>query len=175
MLKDRKLHIGGQISSDGWEILNLSDDINVDHKMNAKDLSSFEDNTFSELYASHVLEHFDYQEELLSTLKEWHRVLKKDGIIYVSVPDLEVLSKLFIDKELKVDEKFHVMRMIFGGHMDENDYHLVGLNFIFLMSYLRDAGFSSIRKVQSFDIFKDTSTLRYKDILISCNVIAKKK
>ncbi len=170
----RKLHIGGKIKNDEWEILNLSDDSYVDHKLNANDLSTFDDNTFADLYASHVLEHFDYKDELISTLKEWHRVLINGGNIYVSVPDFEILSKLFVEKSLTHEERFHVMRMMFGGHVDENDYHLVGLDFVFLSSFLQETGFTNIKRVRSFNIFNDTSELLFKNVPISCNVIAEK-
>ncbi len=174
MTRNRKLHIGGKIKHDDWEVLSLSDADYVEHKMNANDLSTFEDGTFSALYASHVLEHFDYQVELLGTLKEWHRVLKGSGKLYVSVPDLEILCKLFIEPSLSPDEKFHVMRIMFGGHVDEHDYHVVGLDFIFLRSYLQEVGFSKIERVRSFGIFHDTSELIYKGVPISCSVIAEK-
>ena len=71
----RKLHIGGKVTSPDWEIYNILDLEGVDHQGNAKDLSRFENDTFESLYASHVLEHFDYQEELEETLAEWKRVL----------------------------------------------------------------------------------------------------
>lgn len=71
MSEQRRLHIGGKTSSDGWEVLNVMPGTHVDHVCDAKDLSRFEDNTFIEIYASHVLEHFDYVKELISTLKEW--------------------------------------------------------------------------------------------------------
>ena len=71
----RKLHIGGQVKVDGWEVFNAIDADYVDHVGNAKDLSRFADETFAEIYASHVLEHFDYKDELVHVLKEWRRVL----------------------------------------------------------------------------------------------------
>ena len=39
----------------------------------------YEDNTVDLIYASHVIEYFDTQEVKI-VLKEWKRVLKKDGI-----------------------------------------------------------------------------------------------
>ena len=51
----RKLHIGGKIKKEGWEILNALPNPDVDHVCNANDLSKFDDNTFTEIYASHTL------------------------------------------------------------------------------------------------------------------------
>jgi len=71
----RKLHIGGKIRAEGWEVLNALDGPAVDHIGNAKDLHMFDDATFEQLYASHVLEHFDYLNEVSQVLVEWRRVL----------------------------------------------------------------------------------------------------
>lgn len=142
--------------------------------MNANDLSIFDDSTFSTLYASHVLEHFDYQGELLAALQEWHRVLAPGGMLYVGVPDLEILARLFVSDALSHDDRFHVMRIIFGGHVNEHDYHQVGLDFVFLKSYLEAAGFANIARVQSFGIFHDTSELEFGGVRVSCNVTSEK-
>jgi predicted SAM-dependent methyltransferase len=169
----RKLHIGGITRLPGWEILNITAGLHVDHVGNANDLSRFQDATFAAVYASHTLEHFDYTGDLDQALKEWSRVLSPGGTLYISVPDLEVLAKLLLVREdLTVNDRFMVMRMIFGGHVDRNDYHLVGLNEEFLCHFLTRAGFPLLRRVPSFGIFKDTSELQFKGIPISLNVIA---
>jgi predicted SAM-dependent methyltransferase len=171
----RKLHIGGKVRVEGWEVLNAMEAPYVDHVCNAKDLSQFNDNTFGEIYASHILEHLDYFGEIESTLNEWRRVLIPGGRLYLSVPDLDVLAELFLRKhDMSFDDRFFVMRMIFGGHSNEYDYHVVGLNEELLKGYLVLTGFSAIRKVESFGFFDDSSNSTYKDVAISCNMIAEK-
>jgi predicted SAM-dependent methyltransferase len=169
------LHIGGKQPHPDWEIFNIQDGPNVDHVGDAKDLSRFEDQTFDELYASHVLEHFSYNGPLQKVLKEWHRVLKPEGKLYISVPDMDVLCKLFTMKEKFTPQgRFHLTRMMFGGHLDEYDYHYVGLYFDLLKSILAKAGFKELLKVEYFDIFKDDSLTRIENIAISLNVIVLK-
>jgi predicted SAM-dependent methyltransferase len=173
----RRLHIGGTTPSELWEILNAIPAPYVDHVCNANDLSQFSDNTFVEIYASHIVEHLDYKDELLATLKEWNRVLEPGGKLYISVPDMDTLAKLFIEKnKLSGDERFLVMRMIFGGHVDKYDYHVVGLNDEFLAGYLNAAGFKNIEIVKGggFGLFDDTSSMLFKGVLISLNMIAEK-
>ena len=171
----RKLHIGGQQRADGWEILNAVPSPYVDHICNANDLSQFPDGTFSEVYASHIVEHLDYKNELQSTLVEWLRVMEPGGKIYISVPDLDILAGLLLSKEkLNVVERFHVMMMMFGAHVDKYDYHVVGLNEDFLRKYLETAGYSHIIKVDNFGLFDDTSTTKYKGVAISLNLVAEK-
>ena len=161
--------------AEGWEVFDANPGPSVDHVGNAADLGRFSDDTFDQLYASHVLEHFDYLNELVNVLKEWRRVLKPGGLLHVSVPDLDVLSRLFADRQsLTMKDRFLVMRMIFGGHVDKHDYHLVGLNEEFLVDVLRIAGFTEARRVKGFGLFQDTSNMVFKDVLISVNVICEK-
>jgi predicted SAM-dependent methyltransferase len=171
----RKLHIGGHVRTPGWEVLDANPGPYVDHIGNASDLRIFDDNSFEQIYASHVVEHFDYKDQLIETLKEWHRVLMPSGTLYVSVPDLDTLARLFLDRSLlSVQDRFLVMRMIFGGHIDKYDYHLVGLNEEFLSSYFLAGGFTTMRRVQEFGLFHDTSSLKLKNVPISLNMIAVK-
>jgi len=172
----RKLHIGGVDKAEGWEILNAVRGPDVDHLGDARDLSRFSDKTFTVIYASHVVEHLDYaNNELLNTLREWYRVLVPGGAVYISVPDLDVLSRLFLEKDrLSLEERFFVMRMMFGGHVDKYDYHVVGLNQDFLASFLQQAGFTNLRRMDSFGFFRDTSAMVFKGTPISVNVTAQK-
>jgi predicted SAM-dependent methyltransferase len=172
----RRLHVGGTAKCEGWEVLNANPAPYVDHVCNANDLSRFENDTFAQLYASHVVEHLDYKDELLATLVEWNRVLVPGGTLLVSVPDLDTLASLLLQKDrLSVDERFFVMRMIFGGHVDKHDYHAVGLNQDFLASFLGSAGYVNIRRVQNFGLFVDTSSMVFKGVAISLNMIAEKR
>lgn len=171
----RKLHIGGTVEHPEWEILNSVPAPYVKHNADARNLSQFSDSTFSAIYASHVVEHFDYIDELLATLKEWRRVLIPAGKVYISVPDLEILARLFLDrKKLNMKDRFMVMRMIFGGHVDKYDYHLTGLDQDFLAVFLSQAGFVNIRRVENFNLFNDTSRMVFHGMPISLNMVAEK-
>ncbi|MEJ1959599.1 MAG: methyltransferase domain-containing protein [Nitrosomonadales bacterium] len=161
--------------SAGWEILDANSEPHVDHVCNANDLSQFSDNTFVQIYSSHVVEHLDYIGELQHTLKEWNRVLKPGGKVFISVPDLDTLARLILDKkQLTIDDRFEVMRMIFGGHVDKYDYHLVGLTEEFLVEYLNASGYVNIRKLKEFNLFNDSSSMLFKGVPISLNMIAEK-
>lgn len=171
----RKLHIGGVERADGWEVLNVVPGPHVDHVGEARDLSRFEDGSFSAIYASHVVEHLDYMGEIQAALAEWRRALEPGGVLYVSVPDLEVLARLFLEKDKHdIDERLHLMRMMFGGHVDRYDVHLAGLDEQFLFFLLQQAGFANVRRVKEFGLFRDSSTILFKGVPISLNVIAEK-
>lgn len=168
----KKLNIGGIEPKEGWETFNIKE--GADYVGDAKDLSRFEDEIFDEIYASHVLEHFDYIGSLQEALKEWYRVLKPEGKLYISVPDMRILCELY-NRGQNAKSRFVVSRMIFGGHCDKNDYHYVGFDFDILCQFLNSVGFAKTEKVETFDIFNDTSNLRIAGILISLNVITYKE
>lgn len=169
----RRLHIGGTIRQEGWEVLNALPGPAVDHVGNAKDLSAFDTDSLEAIYASHVLEHFDYAGEIESVLREWWRALRPGGQLFVSVPDLETLARLFLDRQnLDQDERFLVTRMIFGGHTDAYDYHNAGLSEDILRKFLEASGFDSISRVNDFHLFDDTSALELQGVPISLNLVA---
>jgi predicted SAM-dependent methyltransferase len=171
----RKLHIGGNVRREGWEILDAIPSDVVDHVCDAADLSLFDDGCFECIYASHVLEHFDFKDQVQSVLLEWHRVLAPGGKLMVSVPDLDTIAWLFTNKHnFTPDDRFLLMRMIFGGHVDEHDYHSIGFNFEFLYSFLSATGYKNITRVEALGLFEDTSTLLFKGYPISLNAIAEK-
>ncbi len=171
----RKLHIGGHVRAEGWEVFDANAGPVVDHVGDAGDLSRFATGTFAAVYASHVLEHFDYKDGLLAALREWHRVLAPGGTLYVSVPDLETLATLFLQRDKLSDgERFQVMRMMFGGHVDRYDYHQVGLDVSFLAGFLDEAGFVNLQRSGPFGFFQDTSNMFFAGVPISLNIIAEK-
>jgi predicted SAM-dependent methyltransferase len=168
-----KLHIGGKEVKEGWKILNISDGAGVDFIGDISDLSRFEDDSFSEVYASHVFEHIG-RSDALRTLKGIRRILKANGRFYISVPDLDILCYTFINPLAPPDVKIHIISMMFGGQSDKNDFHYWGWNQFFLIDFLRAAGFSDARRVESFGLFNDGSEYKPYGFPISLNVIATK-
>jgi len=171
-MSDIKLHIGGEEVSEGWSIVNIQPGPNVDYVGNATDLSAIGDATCSEVYASHILEHLGYDGELQKALSEIHRVMKPGARLRISVPDMDILCRFFLFPELKPDERYEVMRMIFGGRTNPYDVHHVGLNLPILTGYLMQAGFHNIERVQEFKLFNDTSSFLFGGHPISLNVRA---
>lgn len=169
-----RLHIGGAVRKDGWTNFNIQPGPSVDVVGTCTDLSAFADGSVEEIYASHVLEHLSYHEELHRALAECHRVLRPGGRLLASVPDFEFLCRLFLAEGLTANQRFEVMRLIFGGQMDAHDVHKAGLTFEFLSGYLRQAGFAEVERTGDFGLFEDASRLRVAGRPISLNVIATK-
>ena len=55
----------------------------------------FGDDSFDVVYHSHVLEHFT-RSAGLKFIKDCYRVLKKEGILRIAVPDLEAIAKIYL-------------------------------------------------------------------------------
>jgi len=169
-----RLHIGGEEARDGWKILNVRAAPGVDYVGDCTDLSAFADGSVDDVYASHVLEHLGYQEKLPRALAELHRVLKKGGRARISVPDFEILCRLFLEARQNLHERIMIMRMAFGGQLDPYDFHYVGLSFDIFYDMLAHAGFSTVERVSEFGLFNDTSCARVLGTLISLNVVVYK-
>ena len=168
-----KLHIGGKEKKIGWHILNIQHAENVDFIGDISDLSQFKDETITDIYASHIFEHV-LQENIESTLHGLYRILCQNGKFYISVPDMDILCKTFIDPKAPPQVKFHVIKMIFGGQIDQFDFHYFGWNFMLLNQFLKKTGFKKTQRVKSFSLFNDTSDYAPYGAPISLNVIAYK-
>ena len=167
-----RLHIGGREPRPGWTLMNIQPGEGVDVVGDISDLSQFADESCDCVYASHVLEHI-HQAAVAPTLRGIRRVLKPGARLYVSVPDLDTLCMLLLQPDLDLHVRWHIVRMMFGGQVDANDFHFVGFNQAILYDFLSGAGFASAQRVRSFGLFDDTSDYRpYGDLPISLNVIA---
>ena len=169
-----RLHIGGEQPLPGWKILNIKPGPHVDYLGSCQDLSQFPSSSVAEVYASHVLEHLSYSAELPAVLKEILRILRPAGVLSFSVPDLEILCKIFVHPELSGQERFLISRMILGGQTDPYDFHKAAFTWEFAREFLGIAGFKEARRVETFPFINDTNGLRFRGLLISLNVIATK-
>ena len=171
-----RLNIGGTQKHPEWKILDIEHRPEVDYVGNAANLEQFADHSLDMIYTSHVLEHFYYQlnDELVTTLKEWYRVLKPSGKLLISVPNLKTLCWLYLNPNLTYLDRHHIMRIMFGGQTNQYDVHKVGFDVDILALYLQKAGFNQYQVVPEFNLFEDCSSLKILNTYISLNVIATK-
>jgi SAM-dependent methyltransferase len=100
---------------------------------------------------------------------ELSRVLAPGGRLMISVPDLTVLCRLYL-KRKSMAERFQLMRVIYGGQMDDWDFHKAGFDEETLAYRLTGHRFTAIRRVQSFGLFDDTTTFKMFGMPISLNL-----
>ena len=130
--------------------VNHPDFINIDafphshvHYIRAiEDLSPFDDQTADLIYACHCLEHFPYA-QVPYILSEWHRVLKVDGILRLSVPDFDLILEIYKDRENNVNS---ILGPLMGGHADKYDFHKTIFNQRYLKQLLIESGFREVRE-----------------------------
>ncbi|MGB3203568.1 MAG: methyltransferase domain-containing protein [Crinalium sp.] len=171
-----RLHLGGKEPHPDWKIVDIEPRPEVDYVMDASNLSLFESNSVEAIYASHILEHFYYNldNEIINTLKEWHRVLQPGGHLFISVPNLKTICSLYLTPNLPPSDRFDLMRVLFGGQVNIYDVHKVGFDVDILARFLKEVGFTQYLEVEEFDLFNDCSSLRFLDTLISLNIVAEK-
>ena len=132
-----KLHLGcGERYLEGFTHVDLAKYDHIDYEIPVDNLQIFSDNSIEEIYASHVIEYFD-REEIKSVLKEWNRVLKKNGVLRIAVPNLPELIKVYetyndlnnilgpLYGKWKIDNKTIYHTQAYFPHMDkENGIHI---------------------------------------------------
>jgi predicted SAM-dependent methyltransferase len=75
--------------------------INADRQIDATDLVDFADNSVDEIYASHLIEHFDFY-QAQDVLREWNRALKPGGLLVIETPDLLESCRKFVESDQEV-------------------------------------------------------------------------
>jgi len=139
-----KLHLGcGKRYIPGFIHIDAVDFSHVDHVSNIDDLSMFKENEIDLIYCCHVLEHFK-RNKVISVLQEWRRVLKEEGILRISVPDFEVLCRIYFHTKDIND----IIGPIIGKQNYLYNFHYNIFDFISLRNALMKSGF---KKVYRYD------------------------
>ena len=168
--KPIKLEIGsGPVKGkNGWTTLDLT--YQVDIYWDLLEGIPFPDNTVSEIYSSHVFEHF-YYHDLMKLLKDCYRVLKPGGVINACVPDASIYIKAYSQPE-NFDESYMAFSpaVISNERMDIVNYiaymdghHRYMFDQNNLLRVLSTAGFVDIHS-RSFDPNLDLDARRYESI-----------
>ena len=181
----RKLEIGpGKKISPGFESLDLMLQYkpgilrDIQHIADASKKLPFDDNVFSVVYASHVLEHFPWY-RIGTILKEWHRIISPRGILEVWVPDMLKICKALVDAENGNDytkqdgyykynpgkdpcKWFSARTFAFPmstitdpettGNLEDQDWHRGAFTPRYLKEVLNDAGFVSVRQIDNTEV-----------------------
>jgi predicted SAM-dependent methyltransferase len=137
-----KLHLGcGKRFIPGFFHIDGIDGPHIDHVCSIDDLGFIEDNSIDLIYACHVVEHFK-RARLPDILKEWYRVLKKEGKLRLAVPDFEAIVKVY-NKYKDLDL---VIGPLYGGQNYLYNIHYNTFDFDSLNGYLERAGFNQVNR-----------------------------
>jgi predicted SAM-dependent methyltransferase len=155
-----KLHLGsGSRYLEGYLHIDIADYEHIDINSSVDKLNTIDNDTIDEIYASHVIEYFD-RNEVEFVLKEWKRVLKKDAVLRIAVPNFEALIKVY--RETGEIEK--ILGPLYGkwGLNDSSFiYHKTVYDENSLTALLERIGFSDIKIWDWREVFKNN--LEYDD------------
>ncbi len=96
--------------------------------------------TFDEVYASNILEHFN-RFEVRDVLKEWTKLVRPGGKIEIIVPDIREISRQFVEGYIDI-EFFNYLN--YGGNDYEYNIHKFGFDAALLEKMLKSLYFEVV-------------------------------
>jgi len=174
-----KLHIGcGKRFIQGYKHVDIISYEHIDFVQDAMDLHLIQNETVSEIYACHVLEHFK-RHQIETVLIEWNRVLKVGGVLRLSVPNFNAI----IEEYLQHGDISKLQGLLYGGQTYDYNFHHVVFDLEHITLLLVNAGFGNVNTYNWQDFlppnFDDFSRayLPHLDTngrLMSLNIVATK-
>ena len=171
------LHLGcGEYNLPGYINIDALSYPHIHYVRAIDDLSIFENNSIDLIYASHCLEHFPYS-QVPHVLSEWYRVLKIGGILRLSVPDFDLLLKIYTENGNNLE---NIVMPLMGEQDYKYNYHMTVFNYLYLEKFLLKVGFQSVQKWKPYTS-KETSLsdwssrsikINQKEYFVSLNVEA---
>lgn len=138
------LHLGcGEINIPGFINIDKLPFPHIHYLSSIERLPFIKSNTVDLIYMSHCLEHIT-QWNVPTVLNEYYRVLKKGGILRISVPDFKVIVEMY----LKTGNIRNILQPLFGGQEFKYNYHYVAFDYLYLEELLTQCNFPEVRKWQ---------------------------
>ncbi len=114
-----KLHLGcGTKIIPGFINIDVRKLDGVDIVTSIDNLYMFKDNSIDLIYCCHVLEHLS-RKSIQPILNEWHRVLKPNGILRISVPNFESIVEYYN----KTKTLIPLLGLLYGGQTYPENFH----------------------------------------------------
>jgi len=154
---DLCLHLGcGEGILDKW--INI-DKYYEDPRVIKKDiyLLNYPENSVDAIYSSHSLEHLPVRHARLA-LKNWVKILKPGGKLFLAIPDLEETMRCILNKDISfLDRYTWFLHVLFGyqassserdltldSPVDYGQFHTCGFTEELIVFYLLDDGYDII-------------------------------
>lgn len=97
---------------------------------------AFPENSIEAVYCSHTIEHLCY-EDAKSVLKKFYVWLEPNGVLYLAVPNYDVICRLFSEHP----KDTYLKGLMFGNNRYETDVHRFMWSQNFLIETMRKIGF----------------------------------
>jgi len=101
----------------------------------------FKNETFDHVYSSHTIEHISHR-KVKKVIKEWIRVLKKEGKIEIRCPDMYARALFFFSYP-----SWENMRKFYGGQDHKENFHKCGFSYHLIKEVLKENGIVDIKRV----------------------------
>jgi len=130
--------------------VDIREDCDPDYRVDVRNLP-FGDGSFDIVFSSHVLEHFN-RAEWKTVLKEWCRLVTKDGQIHLVLPNIAWAAHM-IAVERKIDD--NVLNVLYGQQSYPYDFHYNGLTPERVEEALKENGFSFLENpvLEGYNMF----------------------
>jgi len=139
-MENIKLYVGSrEYCPEGYKTLDIDSRYNPDYVADIVDLSIFNNETIEAVCANAVLEHISWPDSFLA-ISEMTRVLKPNGKLSISVPDLGLLCKLIYEGKTS----WYPTALLYGvgGRNNEYEMHRFGWTKEMMMEMLKYFGYS---------------------------------
>jgi predicted SAM-dependent methyltransferase len=124
----------------------------------------FPNGAFQEVRSRHTIEHFP-REKVPLVLKEWARVLKKDGLLVVEFPDARKIAQAYVEGKIPTKE---FSRLMYGDQDYPFNFHMAGFDGEFMGEILKKLGLR-VEKIEAAEMHLPGNPLW------GCRVTARKK
>ena len=167
-----KLELGScrRPDMEDWTFLDISE--NSDLQMDLSRPLPFPDNCATQIYSSHLIEHFSYPNPLLSLLGECYRILEINGIFSVAVPNAKIYLSAYLSED-NFDYKYYCQydsglsfksRIDYVNHIAYmGGYHKHLFDEKNLQIVMSDVGFRDVH-IRDFDPKLDLEGRRFQTI-----------
>jgi predicted SAM-dependent methyltransferase len=109
-----------------------------------------------------VLEHIQVS-EIKSVLDQWKRVLKKGGVLRLTVPNFDSIIQVYKDNKNDVNA---IANPLMGGQGYKYNFHYSIFNKVYLRNLLKKSGFRDVKtwdpKNAKYYDFNDWASRNYK-------------
>jgi predicted SAM-dependent methyltransferase len=167
----QSLHYGcGEVKMPGFLNVDVRATSAADMVCDLGELSKQYKGYFQVIYACHVVEHYPLN-KVVDALKMFRALLKPGGLMYISVPNFNILVALYLSRRVELST---IVRAIHGGQEYKENIHYVSFDERLLTEACSCAGFTHAEHFSPDEFLPagvlDTSTYEIAGKRISLNM-----
>jgi len=156
---ERRLYVGAPLRCAGWEVYNDAAHEDVDHVGSLTRMSAIQTGSVSILYVNCIGRL--PPEQSFWAMREWKRIVKPTGVLMLTGIDAQAVANAMLGP-YEDQVQLTLLQARQSSHWTAE----------LLSGALQLAGFSNVRRVESFNLFLDVSGLKLNDRSLALNVIA---